>query len=127
MESANTPSSDEIRELRRKVDSHPTDLQYRFDLGAALVKRHDYTEAIPELQKAQNNPHLRLSALKLLVEIFDALGMSNLAASIRERLSKESGEDGDAGSAPVPAPTRPIPPLDSSRAENGPNEDDRDV
>jgi hypothetical protein len=80
MESTDIPSDDEIKELRRTVDSCPTDLRYRFDLGAALFRHRKYSEAIPELQKAQMNPHTRLEAMRLLADIFDARGMSELAA-----------------------------------------------
>jgi hypothetical protein len=45
-------------------------------------------------------------------------------AQFRAELSKESGDDGGAGSAPVPAPTRPIAPRDSSRAKKRSHEDD---
>ncbi len=125
MESANIPSDGEIEEIRRKIASYPTDLQYRFELGAALFKRHDYSAAIMELQRAQQNPHCRWPAMRLLADAFDARGMSDLAARVREHLSKESGEDSGAGSAPVPVPTRPVTPLDSSRAERRPDENDR--
>ena len=123
MEPTDTPSDDEIKKLRRDVDSRPTDLQCRFDLGVALFRQHKYSEAIPELMKAQWNPHTRWSAMRFLAEIYDARGMSELAARVRDRLSKESGEDTDAGSAPVPAPKQPITPLDSFRAERHPDED----
>jgi Flp pilus assembly protein TadD len=104
---------------------YPTELRLRFELGAALFKRQDYSTAIPELMKAQNSPHCRWSAMKLLADSFDARGMADLAARMREQLSKESGDDDSAGSAPVPVPTRPITPLDSSRAKRRPNENDR--
>ena len=54
MESANIPTDDEIEELRRKIALYPTELRLRFELGAALFKRQDYSTAIPELMKAQN-------------------------------------------------------------------------
>jgi hypothetical protein len=45
-------------------------------------------------------------------------------AQFRAKLPKESGDDADTGSAPVPAPKRPITPSGSFRAERGPDEDD---
>jgi predicted Zn-dependent protease len=123
MEPTDIPSDDEIKKLRREVDSHPTDLQCRFDLGVALFRQHKYSEAIPELQKAQWNPYTRWSAMRFLAEIYDAKGMSKLASQVRDELSKESGEDSDAGSAPVPAPKQPITPLDSFCAERRPDDD----
>ena len=125
MDSTNAPSDDEVDLLRRKVAERPTDLRLRFDLGAALFRCHDYSAALVELQHAQQNPHSRLPAMRLLADIFEARGMLELAARKREQISKESGEDSGAGSAPVPAPIRPITPLDSSRAEKRPNENDR--
>jgi hypothetical protein len=127
MESSNTPSDDEIKELRRKVDSNPIDFQSHFDLGVALSKRHEYAAAIMELQKAQLNPNIRWPSMKLLAEMYDAKGMSEFAARVRKQLSRESGEDDEAGSAPVPAPKRPITPLDSSHAEKYFDEDDHSI
>jgi hypothetical protein len=45
-------------------------------------------------------------------------------AQFRAQPPKESGEDAGAGSAPVPAPKRPITPSGSFRAERRPDEDD---
>jgi len=119
-----TPSDDEIRKIRLRAVSDPTDLQYRFNLGVALFSRHDYTEAIPELARAMVSPPLRLRAMALIAEAFDAKGMRDLAAHMRERISRESGDDGDAGSAPLPVPTKPLRPFDSSGATQIPNQDD---
>ena len=120
----NTPSDDELAKMRQRIASYPTELQYRFELGVALSSRHDYDAAIPELQKAMGSPHVRLQAMTLLVEAFDAKGLTDLAANMREQLSRESGDEGDSGSAPIPAPTRPFTPLDSATAQKIPNEDD---
>lgn len=46
-------------------------------------------------------------------------------AQFRAQPPKESGEDAGAGSAPIPAPKRPISPSGSFRAERCPDEDDR--
>ena len=110
--------------IRERIASSPTDLQLRFELAVALCSRHDYDATIPELQRAMGSPHVRLRAMALLANAYDAKGMTVLAASIREQLSKESGHEGDSGSAPVPAPTRPFTPLDSSSARKIPDEDD---
>jgi len=125
MESAQTPSDDEIKGLWREVDSHPTDLQRRFDLGVALFRGRRYVEAIAELQKAQGDPHRRIQAMKLLADSYEARGMLDLARRVRAQVARESGEDSGEGSAPVPAPRRPITPHDSFRAERRPDEDDR--
>jgi hypothetical protein len=121
------PSDDELKELEREIATYPEDLLRRFRLAEALCKRRDYGAAIPELQKAMSSPHVRLSALKLLVEAFEAKRMFDLAARFREQLSKESGEDSDSGSAAIPAPTRPKGPHDSSQSEKRPHDDDKAI
>src|ERR1035438_8825959 len=110
----NITPDDEIAKIRQRIAEYPTDSQLRFELGVALCSCHDYSAAIPELQRATGSPYVRLRAMALLVEAFEAKGMTDLAASVRERLSRESGDEGDSGSAPVPTPTRPFTPLDSS-------------
>jgi predicted Zn-dependent protease len=115
---------DDLKKLREEVAAYPTDLRRRFQLGAALSQRQKYYEAIPELQKGMMNPHVRLEAMKLLIDAYEALGQSDLAARVREQLSKESGDESGSGSAPVPAPTRPIAPRDSARAKTSLDEND---
>lgn len=117
------PSDEDLKKLRNQVATYPTDLSLRFQLGAGLFDRKDYEAAIPELHKAMNNPHFRLAAMRRLIEACEACGKSDLAARLRAMFARESGNDSDAGSAPVPVPTRPIRPLDSSRAKKRPNED----
>ena len=116
------PDNERVQ-IRQHVATYPTDLLLRFEYAKALCRCHDYGAAIPELQYAMGNPHLRLRALALLAEAFDAEGMADLAASTREQLAK-SGDEGDAGSAPIPAPTRPVTPLDSSSAKRISDEDE---
>jgi hypothetical protein len=45
-------------------------------------------------------------------------------AQFRAQSPKESGDDAGTGSAPIPAPKRPITPSGSFRAERRPDEDD---
>ena len=118
------PTDDDLKKLRKEVDTHPTDLRLRFELGAALSSRQKYHEAISELQKGMMNPHVRWEAMKLLIDAYEAIGQSALAAKVRERLSKESGDESGSGSAPVPAPTRPISPRGSAQAKKSVDEDD---
>ena len=115
---------DDPRKLRGDIATYPTDLRLRFRLGAALSMLRDYSGAIPELEKAVLSPHVRLQAMKLLIEAYEATGKYDLAARMREQLSRESGEDSGSGSAPVPVPTRPITPQDSSRTKKRPQQDD---
>src|SRR5687767_5160578 len=105
-----TPSDDDLAKIRQRVAARPLDLQCRFELGAALSSRQDYLAGIPELQKAMSRPPVRLPAMVLLAEAFDARGMNDTAAQMREWIARELGDGGDSGSAPVPAPTRPFTP-----------------
>jgi hypothetical protein len=118
------PSDDDPKKLRREITRYPTDLRLRFRLGVASCRRQDYSGAVPELQKAMFSPHFRLQAMYLLIEAYEGSGKPDLAARMREQLSRESGEDSGSGSAPVPVPRRPITPPDSSRAKERPHEDD---
>jgi len=125
MDIPETPSDAEIEELRRKVNEHPGHLEYHFDLGVALFRRRKYSEAIPEFQKAQQDPHRRIQAMRFLADVYEARRMFDLAERVRKNIARESGEDSGEGSAPVPAPKRPITPLGSFRVERRPDEDDR--
>jgi len=119
-----TPPDDGLAELRLRVASHPDNLQYRFELGVALSNRHDHAAAIAELHPATRSPQFRSRAMALMAEAFDARGMHDMATRMREQISGESGDEGDSGSAPTPAPRRPFTPHDSSGARKIPNEND---
>jgi hypothetical protein len=119
-----TTTKEEIKRLRDEVYAYPTDLRRRFQLGVALSALHKYYEAIPELRHGMCDPHVRIDAMKHLVEVYEARGEADAAASLREQLARESGDESSSGSAPVPAPTRPISPRGSARAKKNLNEDD---
>ena len=65
---------------RTRVQQNPTDLQFRFELGELLAELELWQEAIPELQKARQNPNVRTRAMSLLGRCFTARGMLDLAA-----------------------------------------------
>ena len=69
-----------LEAARSRVDQNPTDLQLRFELGEILVELESWQEAIPELQKARQNPNVRIRAMSLLGQCFTARGMLDLAA-----------------------------------------------
>ena len=69
-----------LDEARKRIDRNPTDLQLRFELGEILVGLKRYQEAIPELQKAQMNPNVRIRSMCLLGQCFTGRGMYDLAA-----------------------------------------------
>ena len=68
-----------LDEARKRVERNPTDLLFRFELGQQLMETGQFTEAIPELQKARNNPNVRLRAMGLLGRCYVGKGMLDLA------------------------------------------------
>ncbi len=78
-----------IDEARKRVERNPTDLQLRFELGEHLTNAGQYREALPELQRARQNPNARLKAMNLLGACYRELGMLDLAMKQLEDASKE--------------------------------------
>ena len=68
-----------LDEARKRVERNPTDLLFRFELGEQLMDNGQFTEAIPELQKARQNPNVRLRAMSLLGRCYVGKGMLDLA------------------------------------------------
>jgi tetratricopeptide (TPR) repeat protein len=71
--------AEQVDEAKKRVDQNPTDPQLRFELGNALYAIGDYSAAIPHLQQATRNPHIRTKVLLLLGRTFRAKGMFDLA------------------------------------------------
>jgi thioredoxin-like negative regulator of GroEL len=69
----------QVAERKARVDQNPTDPQLRFELGQALFNIGDHSAAIPHLQQAKQNPHIRTRVLLLLGRTFRAKGMFDLA------------------------------------------------
>src|ERR1044071_2644781 len=78
-----------IADAQERVKRNPTDLQLRFELGENLFNAARYREAVPELQRARQNPHARLKAMKVLGCCYDELGMLDLAMKQLEEASRE--------------------------------------
>lgn len=76
-------------EAKNKVERNPTDKQYRFDYATVLFEAEMYREAIPELQQAKSNPHIRNKALHMLGKCFSALNMNDLAIGAMQEAVKE--------------------------------------
>ncbi|HEY5706107.1 MAG TPA: tetratricopeptide repeat protein [Terrimicrobiaceae bacterium] len=76
-------------EARKRVERNPTDLQLRFELGEILVNLGDYKDAISELQKARQNPNVRLRAMNLLGKCYTERGMLDLAANVLSTAASE--------------------------------------
>ncbi len=78
-----------LEEARKRIERNPTDLLLRFELGEILVTVGNYKDAVPELQKAQSNPNIRLRAMSLLGQCYTARGMYDLAANIFSKANSE--------------------------------------
>jgi tetratricopeptide (TPR) repeat protein len=82
-------SAASIADAKTRVERNPTDKQLRFDLGQAYFNAGMYTEAIPELQQAKGNPHIRTKAMLLLGRCFERKNMNDLAENALAEASKE--------------------------------------
>jgi tetratricopeptide (TPR) repeat protein len=78
-----------LDEARKRVERNPTDLQLRFELGEHLANAGRFREALPELQRARQNPNARLKAMNLLGRSYGELGMLDLAMKQLEDAAKE--------------------------------------
>jgi tetratricopeptide (TPR) repeat protein len=78
-----------IDDARHRLERNPTDLRLRFELGAHLVNAGHFREALPELQRARENPNARLKAMSLLGCCYRQLGMLDLAAKQLEDAAEE--------------------------------------
>src|SRR4051812_31799496 len=78
-----------IEDARKRSERNPTDLQLRFELGERLVEAGRPRDALPELQRARQNPNARLKSMNLLGRCYRDLGMLDLAAKQLEEAAKE--------------------------------------
>ena len=78
-----------LEEARKRVERNPTDLQLRFELGEILVSLGNYKDAISELQRARQNPNVRLRAMNLLGRCYTERKMFDLAANILSAAASE--------------------------------------
>ena len=70
---------------KERVERNPTDPQLRYELGAHLFSAGHTREAIPELQRAKNNPHIRHKAMLMLARCYGAAKMFDLSlAQLKE-------------------------------------------
>lgn len=78
-----------IDDARNRLDRNPTDLQLRYELGEHLTNADQYRDALPELQRARQNPNARLKAMNLLGCCYRELGMLDLAAKQLDEAARE--------------------------------------
>ncbi len=78
-----------IAEARKRVERNPTDLQLRFELGEHLRSARYFREAVPELQRARQNPNARLKAMNSLGLCYGELSMLDLAMRQLEDAARE--------------------------------------
>ncbi|PYI91146.1 MAG: hypothetical protein DMF03_03790 [Verrucomicrobia bacterium] len=78
-----------IDDARKRVEQDPADLQLRFELGEHLMNAGRQREAVPELQRARQNPKARLKAMNALGCCYRDLGMLDLAAKQLEDAARE--------------------------------------
>ncbi len=79
----------QINECQRRVEKYPTDLAFRFELGALYFQTGKIGEAIAEFQKAQQNPHKRIAAMSYLAQCFARRGMNDSAVRTLQNAIKE--------------------------------------
>ena len=79
----------QIVSTRERVEKNPTDLQLRFELGAALYAGGQFSEAIQELQKAKHNPNIRTRSMLMLARCYEKKGIYDLAV---RQLTECAGE-----------------------------------
>jgi len=72
-------TSEQVTEAQERIDRNPTDPQLRYELGLALYNAGNHSDAIPHLQQATRNPHIRTRVLLLLGKTFRAKHMHDLA------------------------------------------------
>ena len=78
-----------VASTRERVERNPTDQQLRFELGTHLYNAGHATEAIPELQRAKNNPAIRTKAMLALARCYEAKNMLDLGV---RQLQEAAGE-----------------------------------
>ncbi len=70
----------ELVDLKSLVEKNPTDLVLRLKLAQVLFNLNYFDEAMPHLQRAENNPNIKMRALLLKGLIFESKGMLDMAA-----------------------------------------------
>lgn len=78
-----------LAECKGRAERFPSDLQIRFELGSLHFKAGRFSEAIQELQRAQNSLQRRTAAINMLGQCFASRKMWDLAARTFQNALKE--------------------------------------
>ncbi len=78
-----------VEDSRKRVEANPTDAQLQFRYGQALFDAGQHSEAIPALQRARNNPNLRIKAMLMLGKCYAAKKMVDMAIRQLEEANSE--------------------------------------
>jgi tetratricopeptide (TPR) repeat protein len=79
----------QLADCQKRVEKYPTDLALKFELGVLYFNAGKYSEAIAELQKAQQNPHKKLAAMNYLAQCYAKRKMYDFAARTFQNAIKE--------------------------------------
>ena len=79
----------QLSDAQKRVEKYPTDLAIRFEYGVLLFQAGKISEAVTEFQKAQQNPHKKLSAMNYLAQCYSKRKMYDLAARTFQNAIKE--------------------------------------
>lgn len=82
-------SESQIQEFADQVERNPTDNGLRFKYGQALFEADMLKEAIPQLQRAQQSPNLRIKAMLMLGKCYDGRSMFDMAVDQLQRAASE--------------------------------------
>ncbi len=66
-------------EYQKRVEEHPTDLNFRFILGGLFFESGDYDRSISEFQQSRRDPQYRAQSLTMLGRAFLKQGINDLA------------------------------------------------
>lgn len=78
-----------LQDAQQRVEKYPTDLQFRYELGEIYFQVGRPQDAIPELQRARQNPNVRLRASFMLGRCYEAKGLLDLAAKTLSEAASE--------------------------------------
>lgn len=87
--------TEQIQECKLRIEQNPTDPLLRFEFGSVLYQAGKFSDAIPHLQQATRNPHIRTKVLLTLARCFRAKNMFDLAVKqLSDALTELHSMDG---------------------------------